>query len=237
MKRRLEIARGPLHQPRVLFLDEPTIGLDPQTRQHIWNYVDKLRAETSTTVFLTTHYYLTTHYMDEAERCDRIAIIDHGKIVALDTLEGLKSMVGGDVISLKTSNNARAAAILRERFGVEPTEVNGVLRLEVNQGDAFIPSLVRELTVPIQTVSVRRPSLDDIFLRVTGREMRCGRKKQAERIRCARGPACADEEADNGSAQQPRRAGYPADGERRLRRGAVRHLHALVSRPPPVLQG
>jgi hypothetical protein len=157
--------------------------------------------------------------MDEAERCERIAIIDHGKIVALDTPEGLKSMVGGDVISLKTSDNARAAAILHERFGVEPTEVNGELRLEVNQGDAFIPSLVRELTVPIQTVSVRRPSLDDVFLRVTGREMRCGRKKQAERIRCARGPACADEEADNGSARQPRRADHPADGERRLRRG------------------
>lgn len=177
MKRRLEIARGLLHQPRVLFLDEPTIGLDPQTRQHIWEYVDRLRAETSTTVFLTTHY------MDEAERCDRIAIIDHGKIVALDTPEGLKSIVGGDVISLKTSDNERATVILRERFGIEPTDMNGVLRLEVSQGDAFIPLLVRDLGVPIQTVSVRRPSLDDVFLRVTGREMRDEEASGSEQMR------------------------------------------------------
>ncbi len=177
MKRRLEIARGLLHQPRVLFLDEPTIGLDPQTRQHIWAYVDRLRAETSTTVFLTTHY------MDEAERCDRIAIIDHGKIVALDTPEELKSMVGGDVISLKTSDNVSATAMLRERFGIEPTDVNGILHLEVNQADAFIPLLVRELTVPIQTVSLRRPSLDDVFLKVTGREMREEEVSGADQMR------------------------------------------------------
>lgn len=178
MKRRLEIARGLLHRPRVLFLDEPTIGLDPQTRQHIWEYLDRLRAETSTTVFLTTHY------MDEAERCGRIAIIDHGKIVALDTPEGLKSMVGGDVISLKTSDNERAAINLRgEQFGIEPAYVNGVLHLEVSQGDAFIPLLFRDLTVPIQTVSVRRPSLDDVFLRVTGREMRNEEASGADQMR------------------------------------------------------
>jgi ABC-2 type transport system ATP-binding protein len=177
MKRRLEIARGLLHRPRVLFLDEPTIGLDPQTRQHIWAYIDRLRAETSTTVFLTTHY------MDEAERCDRIAIMDHGKIVALDTPEGLKSMVGGDVISLKTSDNARATSILRERFDIDATDVNGVLHLEVSQGDAFIPVLARDLGVPIQTVSLRRPSLDDVFLRVTGREMRDEEASGAQQMR------------------------------------------------------
>src|SRR6266516_3167746 len=102
MKRRLEIARGLLHHPKVLFLDEPTIGLDPQTRRHIWQYLMKLRQQEGVTMFMTTHY------MEEAEHCDRIAVIDHGKIVALDTPEHLKGLVGGDIISVRTSDNERA---------------------------------------------------------------------------------------------------------------------------------
>ncbi|MBX6341021.1 MAG: ATP-binding cassette domain-containing protein, partial [Thermomicrobiaceae bacterium] len=177
MKRRLEIARGLLHQPRVLFLDEPTIGLDPQTREHIWAYLEQLRAETGTTLFLTTHY------MDEAERCDRIAIIDHGRIVALDTPERLKSRVGGDVITLRTRDDARAAAAIEERFGLQPTRAGGALRLEVAGGEAFIPRLIQELPVPIETVSLRRPSLDDVFLRLTGRAMRDEEASGVDRMR------------------------------------------------------
>jgi ABC-2 type transport system ATP-binding protein len=107
MKRRLEIARGLLHHPKVLFLDEPTIGLDPQTRRHIWQYLMKLRLQEGVTMFMTTHY------MEEAEHCDRIAVIDHGTIVALDTPENLKQLVGGDIISVRTSDNQRAAARLK----------------------------------------------------------------------------------------------------------------------------
>jgi ABC-2 type transport system ATP-binding protein len=111
MKRRLEIARGLLHHPRVLFLDEPTIGLDPQTRRYIWDYIKDLRRREEITIFLTTHY------MEEAEHCDRIAIIDHGNIIAMDTPENLKNMVGGDVIRMKTEDDARAEELLKERSG------------------------------------------------------------------------------------------------------------------------
>ena len=177
MKRRLEIARGLPHQPRVLFLDEPTLGLDPQTREHIWGYLQQLRAETGTTLFLTTHY------MDEAERCDRIAIIDHGKIVALDSPAALKSLVGGDVITLRTADNERAAAEIREHFGLEALRFDGRLRLEVPQGDAFIPRLVQGLDLPIETVSLSRPSLEDVFIRLTGREIREAEASQTEQMR------------------------------------------------------
>ncbi|MGH9261312.1 MAG: ATP-binding cassette domain-containing protein, partial [Acidimicrobiales bacterium] len=113
MKRRLEIARGLIHAPRVLFLDEPTVGLDPQTRVHIWDYVDDLRRRESTTMFLTTHY------MDEAERCDRIAIIDQGRIVAIDTPDALKAAVGTDCVAFATADDALAACQLGEAFGIE----------------------------------------------------------------------------------------------------------------------
>jgi len=113
MKRRLEIARGLLHHPKVLFLDEPTLGLDPQTRSHIWEYVRSLRTREKITMFLTTHY------MDEAENCDRMAIIDHGKIIALDTPENLKKQVGGDVISIKTVDDKQALSELGKKFGIE----------------------------------------------------------------------------------------------------------------------
>ncbi len=177
MKRRLEIARGLLHQPRVLFLDEPTVGLDPQTREHIWSYLDQLRQSTGTTIFLTTHY------MDEAERCDRIAIIDYGKIVAEGTPNELKSQVGGDVISLHTADNALALRALYDQFGIEASQVDGTLRFEVESGEEFIPRLVLALSVPITSVNVRRPSLDDVFLRITGREIRDEAAGGAEQMR------------------------------------------------------
>jgi ABC-2 type transport system ATP-binding protein len=166
MKRRLEIARGVLHHPRVLFLDEPTLGLDPQTRRSIWTHLRELRRREGVTLFMTTHY------MDEAEFCDRIAIVDRGRIVALGSPDQLKAMVGGDVVTLATSENAVAADELRERFGLEPILDDGTVRVEVADGAAFIPRLVRELSMPVASATLRRPSLDDVFLKLTGRAIR-----------------------------------------------------------------
>jgi len=166
MKRRLEIARGLLHYPKVLFLDEPTIGLDPQTRAHIWAYMHELKEKHSITVFLTTHY------MDEAENCDRIAVIDYGKIIALDTPAKLKSMVGGDVIEIKTEDDVEARRELREQWKVQLVERGDCLCFEVPNGDEFIPHLIRELKVKIISVSLHRPTLDDVFLKLTGHEIR-----------------------------------------------------------------
>jgi ABC-2 type transport system ATP-binding protein len=166
MKRRLEIARGMLHQPQILFLDEPTLGLDPQTRQSIWAHLNELRATKGITIFMTTHY------MDEAEYCDRIAIIDKGKIVALGTPDELKAMVGGDVVTITSSRGDEAAAEIETRLGVTPIRDNGSLRMEVPDAKVFVPRLVRELEAPVDTVTLRRPSLDDVFLKLTGRAIR-----------------------------------------------------------------
>jgi len=166
MKRRLEIARGLLHKPRVLFLDEPTLGLDPQTRNRIWEYLLKLRDEHKITLFMTTHY------MDEAEYCDRIAIIDHGKIVALDTPENLKAGVGGDMLDLATDNDQLTRQELSAKYGVAALQDESGLHVEVTNGAGEIPKLVRELSAKVLSVSVRRPTLDDVFLKLTGREIR-----------------------------------------------------------------
>ena len=166
MKRRLEIARGMLHQPQILFLDEPTLGLDPQTRQSIWTHLNELRDTKGITIFMTTHY------MDEAEFCDRIAIIDRGKIVALGTPDELKAMVGGDVVTITSSTSDAAAAEIEKVLGVTPVRDNGSLRMEVPDAKVFVPRLVRELTAPVDTVTLRRPSLDDVFLKLTGRAIR-----------------------------------------------------------------
>jgi ABC-2 type transport system ATP-binding protein len=172
MKRRLEIARGLLHRPRVLFLDEPTIGLDPQTRRHIWDYLVRLREKERITMFMTTHY------MDEAEHCDRIAIIDRGKIIALDTPDSLKSMVGGDIITLQTSDNARAGEVLHKRLGINTRlGPRQQLIVELNEGDRYVPRIVATLSgddnpLQVESVNLRRPTLDDVFLKLTGRAIR-----------------------------------------------------------------
>ena len=166
MRRRLEIARGLLHHPRVLFLDEPTLGLDPQTRRHIWDYLRDLRRREGLTIFLTTHY------MDEAENCDRIAIIDRGHIVAQDTPDGLKDAVGGDLVTFGTEDNGRAAEEVRERYQVEPTLQNGQVRFHVKSGETFLPEFVRSFPLRLNSVGLRRPTLDDVFLSLTGHEIR-----------------------------------------------------------------
>jgi ABC-2 type transport system ATP-binding protein len=166
MRRRLEIARGLLHSPRVLFLDEPTIGLDPQTRSSIWSYIRALQKTEGTTIFMTTHY------MDEAEFCDRIAIMDRGEIVVLDTPEALKAGVGADRVVLGTADNDAALTALRERFGIDASIAEGVVTFHVEAGEAFVPRLFAELDVAITSVSVSRPTLDDVFMRHTGTTIR-----------------------------------------------------------------
>jgi len=177
MKRRLEIARGLLHLPRVLFLDEPTVGLDPQTRTTIWSYIEELRRREDITIFLTTHY------MDEAEHCDRIAIIDDGRLVVLDTPEALKAGVGKDRVQIQTADDPAAIARLRERFGIEAAVHDDAVTFAVAGGERFVPELFAELGVPIQSVNVARPSLDDVFLAHTGRTIRDAEASAADRMR------------------------------------------------------
>jgi ABC-2 type transport system ATP-binding protein len=166
MKRRLEIARGLIHRPRVLFLDEPTLGLDPQTRHRLWEFILGLRETEGTTVFLTTHY------MDEAEYASRIAVIDHGQLIALDSPGGLKGRVGGDVISLSTADDQKARAELQARYKIEPRYDGGQLSFEIADGEKFIPTLIKGLETEILSISLRRPTLDDVFLKLTGRGLR-----------------------------------------------------------------
>ena len=169
MKRRLEIARGLLHSPRVLFLDEPTVGLDPQTRSSIWSYIGELKRDEDITIFLTTHY------MDEAEYCDRIAIMDRGKIVALDTPEALKASVGTDRVQIQTGDDDAAIAALRERFEIDAVVSEGAVTFGVADGEQFVPRLFDEWDPahpPIRSVNVSRPSLDDVFMSYTGTTIR-----------------------------------------------------------------
>jgi ABC-2 type transport system ATP-binding protein len=166
MRRRLEIARGLMHSPRVLFLDEPTIGLDPQTRRSIWSYIRLLKESEDITIFMTTHY------MDEAEICDRIAIMDQGAIVALDTPEALKEGVGADRVQIETEDDQAAIDALSERFGLEAQMAEGAVTFSVPAGEAFVPRLFGELGLPIRSVSVSRPTLDDVFMSFTGTTIR-----------------------------------------------------------------
>jgi ABC-2 type transport system ATP-binding protein len=166
MKRRLEIARGLMHSPRVLFLDEPTVGLDPQTRASIWAYISELKVAEDITIFLTTHY------MDEAENCDRIAIMDKGKIVVLDTPEALKAAVGKDRVQIHTDDDAAAIAALERDFNIKAQMAEGAVTFGVPGGEQFVPRLFAELGVPIRSVSVSRPSLDDVFMLHTGSTIR-----------------------------------------------------------------
>lgn len=171
MRRRLEIARGFIHYPKVLFLDEPTLGLDPQTRGHIWTYISELSEREGITIILTTHY------MEEADNlCDRVAIIDYGKIVALDEPDRLKEALEGDIISVKTDAMKQLSAKL---IGVgwvkESREENGQLKLVVKDGNAALPRVVEIAAssgIHIDSMSIHEPTLEDVFLNYTGREIR-----------------------------------------------------------------
>jgi ABC-2 type transport system ATP-binding protein len=171
MRRRLEIARGLLHEPKVLFLDEPTLGLDPQTRNHLWAYIEQLNKEKGVTIILTTHY------MDEADRlCDRVAIIDKGKIIALDTPEKLKEELGGDVITIKAAERDRLYEFLKTVSWVTHTESHdGFVTLSLQNADRHVAELARLAAtngIEIESLSIRKPTLEDVFLHYTGRMMR-----------------------------------------------------------------
>lgn len=180
-RRRLDLAMGMMHRPRLLFLDEPTTGLDPQSRARVWEEVRQLRADGMTV-------FLTTHYLDEADAlCDRLAIIDNGRIVSEETPEALKRRVAGDVISLGLEQGAatsdRLVALLRSQsFVRELHEVESGVQLYVERGEETLPVVLRlldQLGVPLQNVSLARPTLDDVFLRLTGRSLRESGTKSA----------------------------------------------------------
>jgi len=182
MRRRLEIARGLLHYPKILFLDEPTVGLDPQTRKHIWEYVKKLKDERGVTVVLTTHY------MEEADSlCDRVAIIDNGKIITLNSPTELKNSLGGDTIVIATSKAAELAAKAKKfKWAKEVTPHDGKLTIRVANGEKKIPLLIeaaRKSKISIQSVSLHKPTLDDVFLHYTGKTIREEERSTKESIR------------------------------------------------------
>ncbi|MDH4196124.1 MAG: ATP-binding cassette domain-containing protein [Candidatus Aminicenantes bacterium] len=183
MKRRLEIARGLVHRPRVLFLDEPTLGLDAQTRRHIWDYIKKLNREHRVTIILTTHY------MEEADAlCDRVAIMDHGRFVALDTPAALKDVLGGDVVSLEVDSGAEA---LLEKFRSlgwirKASRHEEVLHLTMERGERRIPELVafaQAQGTVVNSVHLRKPSLEDVFIHFTGKTIREQEANAADRRR------------------------------------------------------
>ena len=172
MRKRLDIAGGLLHRPKVLFLDEPTVGLDIQTRRKIWEYLKKIHNEFNMTIFLTTHY------MEEADQlCDRIGIIDHGKIQAIDTPENMKSALGNEVISLEYTNQSDdfVSKIKQIELVTKVKESADVLTVFASKGTEVIPKIFQiasDLKIQIDSISLTRPSLDDVFVSYTGHELR-----------------------------------------------------------------
>ena len=164
MRRRLELVRGLLHQPTVLFLDEPTLGLDPRSRRSVWDYLHELRREEKLTIFLTTQY------LDEADGCDRVAIIDEGRLVAQGSPAELKRSVGGDVVTIEVADSAAAAAEIAARYGIQPAPIDeSTVRFSVHEGESFLPEFISDFSQPLHAVSLRHPTLDDAFLELTGR--------------------------------------------------------------------
>jgi len=166
MKRRLEVARGLIHRPKVLFLDEPTLGLDPQSRSNLWEFIIELPKKHNVTIFMTTHY------MEEAEVCDKIAIIDRGKIITSGTPAELKKVIGGDVIYLKTADNKKAMEDIKNLLNVEVSEMDGEIFISSLRGDVCIPKIIREIGESVLSVRMQRPTLNDVFLKLTGKEIR-----------------------------------------------------------------
>ena len=161
MQRRLEIAKGLLHQPSVLLLDEPTTGLDPGARRDLWQYLNTLREQGITII-------VTTHLMEEAERCDRLAILSQGKLVALGTPTELKREIGGDVILFETRDPESIAARIRQRYGIDAAVLDGKVRLEREGGHRFVTDVVEAFPGEIDAISISKPTLEDVFIHRTG---------------------------------------------------------------------
>jgi ABC-2 type transport system ATP-binding protein len=162
LKRRVEIAKGLLHRPVVLLMDEASTGLDPGARRDLWQYVEELRSREGVTILLTTHI------LDEADRCDRLALLHQGKVVAEGTPQQLRSRIGGDVVVLETADSAALAQQIEMRFGLTPSVMNGVLRVEIANGHRFITEVVEAFPGAIDSVSLHKPTLEDVFVRETG---------------------------------------------------------------------
>jgi len=171
MRRRLEIARGLLHEPKVLFLDEPTLGLDPQTRNHLWDYIERLNREKGITIILTTHY------MEEADKlCNRIAIIDKGQIIALDTSQKLKNDIGGDVITIVSPEKDSLYLAVKALPGIRNIEVHdSSITIGLQNAEKHVAQIVNmasEKGIPVDSLSIHKPTLEDVFLHFTGRTIR-----------------------------------------------------------------
>jgi len=162
MQRRLELAKGLLHGPKVLLLDEPTTGLDPGARRDVWQYLRILREQEQVTVLVTTHL------MEEAERCDRLAILNEGKLVALGTPGELKREIGGDVIVLDAREPDSLSMRIQAKFDVDVRVVGGQIRIEKDHAHRFVTDLVEAFPGEIEAVSISKPSLEDVFIRRTG---------------------------------------------------------------------
>jgi len=178
MQRRIELAKGLLHHPEVLLLDEPTTGLDPGARRDLWQYLQILRNEERVSVIVTTHL------MEEAERCDRLAILSEGNLVALGTPEELTREIGGDVILLEARDPKRLAEQIREKFHVDATVMDQHVRLEIEGGHRFVPDVVEAFPGEIQSLSVSKPTLEDVFIHRTGHRFwneEAGTTKQTEK--------------------------------------------------------
>jgi len=162
MQRRIELAKGLLHRPQVLLLDEPTTGVDPGARRDLWQYLRALGEQENVTVIVTTHL------MEEAERCDRLAILNEGKIVAFGTPDELTREIGGDVILLEAREPRLLADQIRERFHVDASVLDDRVRIEIENGHRFVPDVVEAFPGEIQSLSVSKPTLEDVFIHRTG---------------------------------------------------------------------
>jgi ABC-2 type transport system ATP-binding protein len=162
LKRRVEIAKGLLHRPQAIFLDEPSTGLDPGARHDLWRYLRALKEDEGVTVLVTTHL------MEEAERCDRLGILDHGRLVALDTPQALRAALGGEYVTVHCDSPEVLAERIRERFGVTPQKIGGALRIGKERGHEFVRELVEAFPGDVETISLGKPTLEDVFIERTG---------------------------------------------------------------------
>jgi len=161
LRRRVELAKGLLHEPGLVLLDEPSTGLDPGARKDLWEHLGRLKGSGVTVLF-------TTHLMDEAENCDRLALLDGGRVAAQGTPEALKAEIGGDVIAIESPDPEALREAIRKRFGLEAARIDGLLRLEREKGHSFIPQLVEAFPGLVRSVSLSKPTLEDVFIRHTG---------------------------------------------------------------------
>jgi len=162
MRRRAEIAKGMLHEPKLLLLDEPSTGLDPGARRDVWQYLEEVRTNEGVTSFLTTHL------MEEAEKCDRLALLDEGKLIAVGTPDELKARIGGDVVSVEVKDPDAFAAAVKDKFGIDGRVVDGTIHFEKDEGHRFVPQLFDAFPDRIESVSLGKPTLEDVFVQLTG---------------------------------------------------------------------